>query len=89
MIKTKSGYKIRQVLDAFIILGTGKEAYAPRTIMSMNETGAFLWRMMENGAEQSDLVAGMIQEYDVSADVAAKDVDKFLAQLREKALIVE
>lgn len=89
MIRTKSGYSLRQVLDAFLILGSGKEAYAPRCIMSLNESGAFLWRILETGAEQSELVARMTEEYDVSSETAEKDVEKFLSQLREKALIVE
>ena len=89
MIKTKPGYQIRQVLDAYLILGKGKDTYAPRQIMSMNESGAFLWKLLENGATTDELVASMTQEYDVSAEVAARDVDKFLAQLREKALIAE
>ena len=89
MIRTKSGYSLRQVLDAYLILGAGKEAYAPRCIMSMNESGAFLWHLLENGAEKDELVQRMTQEYDVPADTAAADVEKFLAQLREKALIVE
>ena len=45
--------------------------------------------MLENGATPEELVTAMTQEYDVSADVAARDVDKFLAQLREKALVTE
>lgn len=89
MIRIKPGYSLRQVLDAFLILGTGKEAYAPRCIMSLNESGAFLWRMLETGAERDELVARMTEEYDVSAETAERDVEKFLAQLREKALMIE
>lgn len=89
MIRIKSGYTLRQVLDAYLILGVGREAYAPRCIMSLNESGAFLWRVLENGAEQETLVDRMMEEYEVSAETAVQDVEKFLTQLREKALIVE
>ena len=43
----------------------------------------------EKGAEKQELVDKLTAEYDVDASTASADVDNFLAQLREKALIVE
>ena len=88
-MKTKPGYSLRKVLDAYLVMGKGKAAYRPNCIMSMNETGAFLWHLMEQGAEESELVAALTAEYAVEAAVAAQDVGAFLNQLREKALIDE
>lgn len=88
-MKIQEGYFLREVLDMFVIMGKGKAAYAPNCIMSINETGAFLWNLMKDGAEKAELVAKMTEEYDVTPDVAQRDVDVFIEQLREKALIVE
>ena len=57
--------------------------------MSLNETGAFLWRILEQGAERGDLVERLTREYDVDAQTAAADVDAFLDSLRKEALIAE
>lgn len=89
MMKTRPGYSLRKVLDAYLIMGKGREAYRPNCIMSLNETGAFLWDLLAQGAEESDLVARMLAEYDVDEATARKDVAVFLSQLREKALIDE
>ena len=89
MIKTKAAYSLRKVLDAYLVMGVGREAYHPHCILSMNETGAFLWKLLEQGAEEADLVARLAAEYEVDAAVAARDVAAFLNQLREKALITE
>ena len=70
-------------------MGIGSEAYVPNQIMSVNETGAFLWRLLEKGAEKPELVDGLTKEYEVDAETAEKDVDAFLNRLREKALIEE
>lgn len=88
-MKIRSGYILRQVMDIYVVIGIGSEAYVPNQIMSLNETGAFLWGLLEQGAEKQDLVDRMVQEYDVDTQTAEKDVEKFLAQLREKALIEE
>ena len=70
-------------------MGIGSENYVPNEIMSLNETGALLWRRLETGAEKQELVDAILKEYDTDAETAEKDVDAFLAQLREKALIEE
>ena len=90
-MKIKPGYVLRDFaeLDMHLVMGVGSEAYAPNQIMSLNETGAYLWRFLENGAERQDLMDALLREYDTDAETAAKDVDAFLAQLREKALISE
>ena len=86
-MKIKAGYMLRQVMDVYLVLGVGSEAYVPNQIMSLNETGAFLWEILEKGAERQDLVGALLKEYDTDAETAGKDVEAFLAQLREKALI--
>ena len=88
-MKIRSGYILRQVIDIHVVLGIGSEAYAPNQIMSVNEVGAFLWHLLEKGAEKQELVDQLTKEYDVDASTASVDVDNFLAQLREKALIDE
>ena len=70
-------------------MGIGSENYVPNEIMSLNETGALLWRRLETGAEKRELVDAILKEYDTDAETAEKDVDAFLSQLREKALIEE
>lgn len=86
-MKIRQGYILRDVMDISVIIGVGEDAYMPNQIMSLNETGAFLWRILEQGAEKQELVDAMLREYDTDAATAERDVDAFLAQLKEKALI--
>ncbi len=88
-MKIRSGYTLRQVMDVYVVLGIGSEAYTPNQIMSVNKTGAFLWELLEKGAEKPELVDSLTKEYDVDAETAEKDVEAFLARMREKALIEE
>lgn len=89
MIKIKEGYSLRQILDAYLVMGSDKNSYMPRTIMSVNETGTFLWQLMQEKTEEAVLVRRMTEEYEVSEETARRDVKIFLEQLREKALIEE
>ncbi len=88
-MRIRSGYILQQVMDIYVVMGIGSEAYVPNQIMSVNETGAFLWRLIEKGTEKQELVENLVKEYEVDAETAEKDVDAFLTRLREKALIEE
>jgi hypothetical protein len=86
-MKIKPGFMLRKVVEVYVIIGIGNEAYEPNEIMSVNETGAFLWELLEKGAEKQELVEAMTAEYDVDAATAEADVEVFLNELRAKALI--
>lgn len=88
-MKISEGYFLRQVLDMYVVMGTNAKAAMSRVIMSTNETGAFLWNLLEQGAEKAELVEKMTQEFEVEAAAAEKDVEAFLRQLKDKALIEE
>ena len=87
MMKIRQGFMLRNVLDMYVVIGIGKDAYIPNAIMSTNETGAFLWGLLEKGAEQDELVNALLAEYEVSREQAETDVTAFLAQLRERKLM--
>lgn len=89
MMKIRDGYMLRQVIDTYVIMGIGSDNYAPNQIMSLNETGVFLWNLMEKQVSKQELIDAMCMEYEVTPDVASADVEAFLSQLREKGLIEE
>lgn len=86
-MKIREGFILRQVLDIYAVIGVGSEAYMPNRIMSVNETGAFLWHMLENGAEKQELIDALLREYETDPQTAEKDVDAFLNELQDKGLV--
>ena len=85
----KPDYILSQVMDYYFIMGVGKDAYVPNQILSLNETGAFLWNILKEGAEPDELAAHLVEEYEVDEATARKDVEIFLSRLREKGLVEE
>jgi hypothetical protein len=51
------------------------------------DTAAFLWHRLRRPASARDLVAALLEEYEVDEPTAARDVEAFLAELREKNLV--
>ena len=52
-------------------------------IINLNETGAFLFELLQEGAEKEDLLRKMLEEYDVTPEKAAADIDVFLKKAEE------
>ena len=86
-MKIKEGFVLREVAGSFIVVAVGEEVKTFNGIITLNETGAFLWKALENGAEEQDLVSALLSEYDVEESVAREHVKKFIARLTEAKLI--
>lgn len=86
-MKIKDGFIIREVAGSFIVVAVGSAAKNFNGIINLNETGAFLWKILERGATEEELLAKMTEEYDVDEETARKDIDAFINKLQEAKLV--
>ena len=86
-MKIKAGFVLKDVGDNHIVVPVGAQTVDFRCMITLNETGAFLWKLLENEQTEQSLVATLLQEYDVTEDRAAADVAAFLANLKDSALL--
>lgn len=88
-MKIKDGFLLRQVADSHVVVPVGSQAVDFRCVITLNEVGAFLWKLLEQDCTTADLVEALLGEYDVTADIATADVERFVAALYEKNLLDE
>ena len=86
-MKIKKEFVLRTIDGINIVVAVGKEASAHNSIITLNDTGAFLWRALESGCEKSALTEKLCGEYDVSSDIASADVDGFVAKLADAGIL--
>ena len=55
--------------------------------LSVNQTGALLWPALADGATRPELIARLVQTFEIDQDTAAKDLDSFLNSLAEQNLL--
>jgi hypothetical protein len=53
----------------------------------LNETGALIWRGLENGSTIEDIVSEMQTVYDISSEHALASVEKLLLTLESNKLV--
>ena len=86
-MKIKDGFALRQVGGNHIVVPIGAQTIDFRCMITLNETGAFLWQQLQQERTAGDLAAALLAEYEVTEDVARADVDKFVANLKEAELL--
>jgi hypothetical protein len=55
---------------------------------SLNETGTRIWEMVQQTADEEDIVATLLREYEVEEPMARAEVRRILDELIEAQLIV-
>ena len=82
-------FTIQQVGAAYIAVPVGKTSMTFHGMIRLNETGAFLWKLMaERDCTEEDLVEALLGEYDVAREIAARDVHAIVEQLRASNVLV-
>lgn len=70
------------VEDGAVVLHMGTKRY-----YSLNETGAFVWHHLEDGAERAEIVARVVTAYEVGLAEAEIAVARLLDELAQESLI--
>lgn len=87
-MKIRKGFTLRSLGKEFILVPEGLEAVDFTRMISMNESAAFLWKALEDKEfDNETMIQLLIDEYDVSRDVAEKDVDSFLQTLKKADVV--
>ncbi len=87
-MKIKEGFVLRMVGGNHIVVPIGAQTVDFRGIITLNDTGAFLWNLLQEDRTEEQLMQALLAEYDVAADVAAADVSRFVESLRQAELVV-
>ena len=86
-MKLKSGFALRQVAQTLVVLPLGEKAVHFSAMLTLNDSGAMLWKVLDNGGDRDALTAALTAEYDVSEEQARRDVDAFLGKLIQAGCI--
>lgn len=57
------------------------------SVYTLNETGAFLWELIDGENNIEDMIEAVIRKYDVSEETATVDVFEFIGEMRKYLII--
>lgn len=85
-MKLAQGFLLREVAGQNIVIPAGDMDL--NAMITLNETGAFLWKLLENETDESVLIEALLSEYDVDEVTAQKAVAAFVQKLKDHEFLV-
>lgn len=80
-MKLKENFVLRKVADTWVVLAIGAASVDFNGMLTLNNTGAMLWELLEKGGDRESLADALTSEYEVSREQALADVDTFYQKL--------
>ena len=86
-MKISSNFTLRNIAGSWVALPVGNAVVDFTGMLTLNESGVLLWRALERGATREELLGVLLSEYDVSSEMAERDVDGFISKLLDAGCI--
>lgn len=83
----KQGFMLREVAGNFVVVAIGEASKKFNGVINLNESGAFLWKQLTKEVTKEQLLEALLNEYDVSEEIAKKDIEMFVNKLKEADIL--
>ncbi len=81
----KNRYHLRYAGGIYWLLDCGQEGVPYKEPVPMNEVGADIWKLMEQGKTETEIIKCISDEYRVDRETVKQDVEQFKKQLSAAA----
>lgn len=87
-MKTRKGYTLRPLGNEYILVAEGLDVVDFSRMISMNGSAAYLWQEVEDKEFDADTLTDLlVEEYEISREVAKNDVEALLQNWRNADII--
>ena len=86
-MKIKGDFCLRTIDGDSVAVPIGTTTVSFRRMITLNGSGAFLWRQLQDERTEEDLLDAMLRHYDIDAETARTDIAAFLRTLEQNELL--
>ena len=83
------GVVLRVVYDEYLLLATRAAKGKVPSICAINVTGAYFWRLLEQGLDLEEIVSRTVRDYGIPAQQAQGAFLGFFSSLRDSGYVQE
>lgn len=87
-MKLKDGYLLRNVAGVHLVVPIAERVIEFKGMMTLNETGAFLWQNLLEDRTREELLSSLLEEFEVDKETAFKDIEEFIEKLEAANVLV-
>lgn len=86
-MKLKEDFMLRNICGEWTIVPMGERLTEFTGMMKVNDTGAFIWKMLEKETTKEEIVTALLEEYDVDRETAECTLEDFVSVLEENKVL--
>ncbi len=86
-MEIKREFVLREIAGDMLLVPTGKTALDLNGMLTLNEAGAEIWKMLPEVKTEEEIISRLLEEYEVEEAELRRDVTAFLDKLRELGII--
>lgn len=85
-MKLKKGFILREVGDEIVAVPSD-EIFDMNLMITLNDTGCFLWKLLERETTFENMVSAVLDEYNIEVSDAENYIKKFIGTLDENGFL--
>ena len=86
-MKISENFILKKIIDDYIVVPVGSELVDFNALITLNETGAFLWEALKSESTEDELCSKLCAEYDVDRETAKTDISEFVEKLASAGVL--
>ena len=87
-MKKRKEFVMREIAGEYMLVPIGNTALSFNGVITLSDTGAFIWDHLEEAKDVDELVSMICSEYEVDSETARADAIELLSQ-KEAAGMIE
>lgn len=90
-MRIADGYMLKEIAGNHVVIPVGQNIVDYKSMLHLNETGAFIWQQLENETTYNKVIEALIKEYEVTKEetsIIKKDLDEFIAHMNDLQLLM-
>lgn len=88
-MRASTGFILRNLAGEYVVMPAGDNIGAFGGAILMNELSAFVWEQLKVSVSRDELLARILDRYEVEEKTAATDLDALLAEMKRMGIIEE
>lgn len=86
-MKVREGFIKKKMGTQAVVIAMGSASKIFNGMVKLNETGELMWDKLVEGTTREELIAAILEVYEVEEELAQKDVDRFIEILKKPGII--
>ncbi len=87
-MKIREGFILKEIADTFVVVPVGDNMVDFSLMITINETGAFLWNCLKEDKTRDELADALMNEYEgATREEMLEDIDAFTSLLKENNIL--